>query len=276
MVPDAQKVIEILRKAAAEEIMPRFRNLTEHDIREKSPGNLVTTVDLAMEKRLAQSLKALAPESRIIGEESAHLDPGVLHDFSGEAPVWVIDPLDGTLNFTRSKPCFAVILAYCLNGRTLAGWIHDPISGTTAWAVDGKGAFIDEQPIKTAMIRPNITDMNASIGYTARKNLARLRKEGRAFDAPASVRYGSVGREYMDLASGKIHFAHYSRRLKPWDHAAGVLIHQEAGGFSALAPDRTPYQPSLGETTKKTALILTPDADSWELMYAIIKKAESS
>jgi fructose-1,6-bisphosphatase/inositol monophosphatase family enzyme len=79
------------------------------------------------------------------------------------------------------------------------------------------------------------------------------------------VRYGCVGREYMDLAGGALDFALYTR-LKPWDHAAGVLIHQEAGGFSRITDDGTSYQPAPG--IQQTTLLLAPDQAAWQALNA--------
>ena len=84
---------------------------------------------------------------------------------------------------------------------------------------------------------------------------------------PEIVRYGSVGREYMDLGVGAIHFAQYTR-LKPWDHAAGVLIHREAGGYSRLRRDRSPYrvEPYIVEET----LLLAPDEPTWRALDTML------
>jgi 3-hydroxyisobutyrate dehydrogenase len=85
--------------------------------------------------------------------------------------------------------------------------------------------------------------------------------------APAARRYGSAGREYMDLARGALDFASYAR-LKPWDHAAGVLIHREAGGFSALRSDGSPYRPA--PCIVEDTLLLAPDEGSWRRLHALL------
>ncbi len=136
MIPDSQSVIDAIRETAAIEIMPRFCSLSDSEIMEKGPGDLVTISDIESEKRLGRMLGRLAPECAVIGEESADKSPEQLKALSKAAPVWVIDPLDGTRNYARGIPCFAVIVAYCLGGRTMAGWIYDPIADVT---VGGRG-----------------------------------------------------------------------------------------------------------------------------------------
>ncbi len=96
---------------------------------------------------------------------------------------------------------------------------------------------------------------------------------------PHTLRYGCTGREYMDLGMGKLHFAYYAKRLKPWDHAAGVLIHLEAGGYSALCssplgssplvPGGSPYRPAPEVIT--ASLLMAPDKAGWEGLNALIE-----
>ena len=77
------------------------------------------------------------------------------------------------------------------------------------------------------------------------------------------MRYGCTGREYIDLGRGTLDFARY-QRLKPWDHAAGVLIHGEAGGFSALVEDERPYRPA--PPIMDDTVLLAPDEASWRAL----------
>lgn len=265
-IPDRDAVIGVIREAAAAEIMPRFRRLGEGDITEKSPGNLVTTADLESERRLSRALRELAPGSVAVGEEGVERDPESLRALSREAPVWIIDPLDGTHNFAHGKPCFAVIVAYSVGGETQAGWIHDPLADVTAWAAVGEGAWMiegkDRQRL-TAAAPAAISDMSGSLGHRLAK-----RMEGRNTAPARAVRYRCAGREYMDLARGELHFARYGGSLKPWDHAAGVLIHREAGGYGALIENRAPYSPGAGVRTE--TLLLAPDAACWDTLAAAL------
>ncbi len=265
MHPDIDRVPRIIRDTAAGEIMPRFRALAAGDVSEKRPGDLVTIADTGSEDRLAAALTALMPGSAVVGEEAADGDPDVLLALAGDAPVWVIDPLDGTRNFVDGKPCFAVIVAYCLGGRTLAAWIHDPVNDVTVWAADGEGAWIGDRRVRVAAPAP-IGEMSGSLGNRLRKRLREY--AGGAFAGARLVRYGCVGREYMDLAGGQLHFARYAGRIRPWDHAAGVLLHREAGGFSALVDKRSPYRPA--PRIVEGTLMLAPDEATWDALHRAI------
>ncbi len=94
------------------------------------------------------ALEALLPGSAVVGEEASEADPGRLAALSGEGPVWLVDPIDGTLNFVNEKPCFATIVALCIAGNTVEGWIHDPIADRTAWAARGEGAWIGGERVR--------------------------------------------------------------------------------------------------------------------------------
>src|ERR1700730_15726265 len=127
MLPDAEKVGRLIAEIAAAEVMPYFQKLGHGDITEKGPGDLVTVADVAAERRLSAVLTDLLPGSLVVGEEAAAADPGVLEALAGDAPVWVIDPIDGTANFAEGKPVFAVMVALVRRGETVMAWIHDPV-----------------------------------------------------------------------------------------------------------------------------------------------------
>ena len=137
--PDRYAVDRLIRQVAAAAILPRFRNLAEDDIREKKPGDLVTAADEDSERRLTAALPDLLPGSRVVGEEAASRDEGVMAALDGPDPVWVVDPVDGTHNFAHGKDRFAVIVALCQHGAVTAAWIHGPTDGTTVWAAPGQG-----------------------------------------------------------------------------------------------------------------------------------------
>ena len=270
-LPDSEDVIRIMERVAAREIVPRFRHLSDHDIAEKNPGDLVTTADIEAERALARELPPLVPESVVVGEEGAEEDPSVLEALAGERPVWLVDPIDGTNNFAHGKPCFAVIVALCQAGEVRAGWIHDPLGGLTAWAMAGEGAWIREKGgvrrLSAAAPAP-MAEMEGSLGSGLRKRLTAKRDAGEGEIPARMVRYRCVGQEYLDLARGRLHFARYGGRLKPWDHAAGVLIHREAGGFGALIEGQAPYSPRPGIV--RGTLLLAPDAAGWDALHRVM------
>src|SRR3954469_19899143 len=140
-VPDPDMVARLLREIALVEVLPRFRQLKSHEIREKSPGDFVTIADEAMEAALAPKLAALLPGSLLVGEEDCARDPTVIRRLASDQPVWVIDPVDGTANFAEGKEEFCTMMALVERDQVLGGWIYDPVTDTTSYAVKGGGAW---------------------------------------------------------------------------------------------------------------------------------------
>ena len=140
---DPQKVASILADVAAQEIVPRFRNLKHGDVRKKAGDETVTVADEAAERALTSRLTALLPGSVAVGEEGAAENPAVMDLLAGDAPVWVVDPIDGTRNFAAGKPEFAVMAALVTRNATLASWIYRPMSGASYVAERGAGAWLN-------------------------------------------------------------------------------------------------------------------------------------
>lgn len=234
-------VEELLRDVAEQEVMTRFGKLGEGDVRHKGEhGDLVTAADLEAENRIREGLLRLMPDSVVIGEEGCHKTPEILEQLNGERPVWVVDPVDGTRNFARGKPCFAVMCALIQGGETQMGWILDPISGACATTQKGQGAFVAGQKM-TIKAPDRIESLLGSVGERIQDRLKARADAGEAGLPGHYVRYHCVGREYMDLALGKLHFALYGGKLMPWDHAAGTLLVTEAGGFSRTVEAKEAY-----------------------------------
>lgn len=262
MIPDPERVAQIIRETAARELVPKFITLTSEEVGEKSPGDFVTAVDLAMEAALAKALVQVLPGSLVVGEEAVHDDRGVLAVLEGDAPVWVIDPLDGTGNFAQGLPIVAVIVALVIKGETVAGWIYDPLSDRMAIATHGAGAFLGDRRLKVA--RPG---EDRSLNGSIYGRFVRLSEPYRRIWGKGRGRLGNVfnarcvGQEYLARLKGRMHFGVYTR-MKPWDHAAGILMHQEAGGIARMG-DGTPYRPAEGGHV----CLLTPDEDLWQTMH---------
>ena len=254
-MPDTGRVAGILAEAAAEEVMPRFRNLASGDVHEKSPGELVTAADEAMERRLAPALRALIPGSMVVGEEGAAADPAVLSLLEGDEPVWLVDPLDGTANFAAGLPGFGVMVCLVVRAEPVAAGIHDPMSKGTLMAEAGSGAWLDGVRIR---LKPAVRDpLTASI--STRFFPAGLREAWEAASSTFENRGPSrcAARTYLELATGELDVAMYYRLL-PWDHAPGVLIHREAGGF-ATRLNGQPYSPLV----HSGGVFAGPDEEVW-------------
>ena len=253
---DPERVVALMRAVAKEAILPRFRNLKPGETREKGPNDLVTVADLESEKLLTAELVAMLPGSVVVGEEAVAASVAVLDRLEGEAPVWILDPVDGTLMFARGSEQFAVIVALVDRGRTVAGWILDPVGDHVLVAEEGAGAWLDGRRMRIAGGKPPAAMTGVAWGTAAlaKRVGARVGK---------SLAWGSAGRAYMALAAGELDFM-FARSLKPWDHAAGDLIHREAGGHAALF-DGTPYRP----VPLSTQFLAAPDLEGWTALRGI-------
>ncbi|MGA9858117.1 MAG: inositol monophosphatase family protein [Solirubrobacteraceae bacterium] len=217
-------------RAAAAELMARFGK-SQDGIRAKSgPTDLVSEADVAAEAAIRRVLAARRPDDAVLGEEGGESGHGELR--------WVIDPLDGTINFLFGVPQFAVSVACEDAGGALVGVVLDPVRGETFLA--------------TRSGRPQLN--GAEIAASVRDDLSRaLISTGFAYDAPVRARQAAVlsrvlprvrdirraGAAALDLAwcaCGR-YDGYYERGIKHWDHAAGGLIAARAGlAVEELAP----------------------------------------
>lgn len=263
MLPDIDAVTSLLRRAAAEAILPRFRRLERHEIREKGPGDLVTIADTDAERLLTGELRKLAPGSVVIGEEAAAADPDILRRLSGAAQVWVIDPVDGTANFAKGNANFAIIVALVEGGVVRAGWIHLPTEDKTFWAVEGQGAWHDATRLHLPPPPPLERMVGMASGVLPGRGRARKILDASDRVGP-TVNIGCSGKAYIELIQGRFHYAFFGRSM-PWDHAAGSLLYREAGGYGAFL-DGEPYTPLRADHP----LLLAPDRGSWERLRGIL------
>lgn len=259
----ASEIAGLLREAGQAEILPRFRRLAGGDIRTKSgPLDLVTEADEAAERRLSAELSARYPKALILGEEAAAADPGLLTRMLEAELCFVLDPVDGTANFAGGVPLFGVMLAAVHHGETIAGWIHDPMGDDTAIALRGEGAWIEapsghRMDCRVAAPAPLSRMVGAiSWGFLPPERKAHLLP--RLSQLAGTLNFRCAAHEYRLAATGGLHALVYNK-LMPWDHAAGALLHAEAGGHSAQF-DGSAYSPR-----KHTGgLICAPDAAGWQ------------
>ncbi|HKT18250.1 MAG TPA: inositol monophosphatase family protein [Stellaceae bacterium] len=260
---DCETVANLIRETAHTLIMPRFRALDSGDIREKKPGDLVTIADIETERALTRRLGDIAAGVQVIGEEGVAEDPQRLALLSLDEPVWIIDPVDGTANFARGEPGFAVIVALARQGAVQSGWIYDPVNDRMIHAARGEGAWSEGRRLAVAAELP--ADQITGSAYGRAKSGQRAAKALSASDRIRAVENrGSSGLEYIALAEGRSQFSLHSRSL-PWDHAAGMLIVSEAGGQAAFL-DGTPYDARIPDRP----LLAAASAAGWRAVSEII------
>ncbi|MGW0853975.1 inositol monophosphatase family protein [Streptomyces sp. NPDC002690] len=226
-------VEEAVRAAVAAEITPRHRKLAADDIIEKNgPHDLVTSADREAEKYLTAALSRILPGSVVVGEEAVHADPAVYGALSGDAPVWIVDPVDGTRQFVRGEAGFCTLVALAHHGELIASWTYAPVLQQMAVAVRGRGATLNGKPLRSGSPEPGAV-LRVAMSHPdftteeQKRALLGLRTEG--IEARAC---GSAGLEYLAVARGDLDGLAFNWEFA-WDHAAGLLLVAEAGGSHA-------------------------------------------
>lgn len=196
-----------------------------NEIREKSPGNLVTEADLQSEKIILEFLFRHFPDHQILAEESGQsLHPS---DF-----VWAVDPLDGTTNYAHHYPMAAVSIGLIYKLEPILGVVYNPFTEELFEAAKGLGAKLNERPIGVSTIA-NLSDALLATGFaydrreTPDNNYAEF---CRFTDLTQGVRRaGAASLDLAYVACGRLD-GYWERGLKPWDMAAGAVLVNESGG----------------------------------------------
>ena len=214
-VIDILPFAEGLAHQAGEILMGYYGQI--HQIEYKSPGDVVTEADKASEQFVTETIQAKYPKHSILGEEYGL-------SVANTEYCWAIDPLDGTANYAKHFPVFAVSISLLKSGNPLLGVIHDPVSNRTFTAVSGAGARLNGTLIQVNS-SPSITP-DGLFSFSSRNMKARLSfmqyiSKGRNLGS-AALHLCSVAAGYMD---GSLDFG-----TKLWDVAAGAVILTEAGG----------------------------------------------
>lgn len=231
-------VLTVIEDAALRAVLPRYQSLAAHQIDAKAADDVVTIADKEAELILAEGLAKILPEATIVGEEAAHADPALL-DRLGDALCWIIDPIDGTNNYAAGKMPFGIMVSLSQNGETIAGWIYDPMSPRLCHAHLGQGAFVGDYRITartTGQVPPIAAISLVFMDQSKREAMkAHIAPHYSLVDIPRCA-----AEQYPRLVLGTNDVSIFERTLA-WDHAAGVLFVNEAGG-KAARPDGRPYR----------------------------------
>lgn len=223
------ELLALMRFAAEKAVLPRWRNLATGEIEEKAKDDLVTIADREVEAFLSEALARLAPGVAVVGEEAAAADPAIL-ELLGSA-CWIIDPIDGTSNFASGQGHFAIMVALADGGETLAGWIYDPRRDRLCRARKGEGSFVDGERIASRPSGAEPPVLSAMTRFMRADQRQLFEREVLPHYTPGDAP-GCAGEEYPLVTFGGHDIAIYERTL-PWDHAAGCLFLNEAGGMCA-------------------------------------------
>lgn len=266
-------VARILANVAADVVMPRWRNLGDGDISEKTgPADIVTIADREAELALAAKLQGLLPGSVVVGEEAVAADAAVIQKLKGTGPTWVIDPIDGTSAFAAGEPEFALMVALVEEGKPRVGWIYAPAIAQLTCGGPAHGTWQGRRgDVLQKLPQPRVPGtIGEMVGLLGKRNISDARraelqaKEGhfRGLDAVTCA-----GIDYARIARGQAHFALYSKS-EPWDHLPGLAI-LSAHGFHAAKHDGSPYRP--GDNTG--GLLVAPDVKVFDAIRSVLLDA---
>jgi len=230
LVPVAQT---LAREAGALILDGRRRHVSVAATK-SSAQDVVTAMDLASEALLRRRLAELRPDDGILGEEEG-FQPGT------SGVTWVVDPIDGTVNYLYGLPAYAVSVAAVstpdgsgapdpATWTVLAGCVFAPEDGRTYTAGRGLGAWLDGRALRANAARPLIDSLvGTGFGYTASRRTSQARIVAELLPQVRDIRrVGSAALDLCTLAAGGLDL-YYERGLQPWDLAAGALVAQEAG-----------------------------------------------
>ena len=222
--------INLITKACMKASKPLIRDFGEIEnlqVSTKGPGDFVTSADRRTEKILIEELQKAHPDYGIITEESGEINKSNLKNR------WIIDPIDGTMNFLNGIPQFAISIGYEEYGEVKCGVIFNPITNEMFLAEKGNGSYLNNSRIRVSNKKKikdsllvtggpkqasKIKDKIFSEYISVSKNVSNIRK------------FGSAALDMAYVACGRFD-GYWQRELNYWDIAAGIIIIKEAGGF---------------------------------------------
>lgn len=199
-------------------------------IREKGPKDLVTEADFASQRAIRQIVLSAFPDHQFLGEEYDSNDDRAVSESADAVYRWIVDPLDGTLNYIRGMPSYSVSVALERSGELLAGVVFDPMLDECFKAAPGRGAFLNERPIHATRCR-SLRDAMVAVSFSANvpRGSIEVSRFVEAIHSAQSVRRtGSAALNLCYVGAGRLD-AYFASSIQSWDVAAGVLIAREAG-----------------------------------------------
>ena len=223
--------INVMLKAcskASKVLIRDFGEIEKLQVSLKGPGDFVTASDKKVEKILIEELEKARPNYSILSEEAGEIKK------NDQEFRWIIDPIDGTLNFLHGIPHFAISIALEHQGKIISGVIFDPIKNELFSAEKGNGSYLSNQRMRVSS-RKNLKD---SILFTGGpkfdskdrdKSFKEYMKISETVMAPIR-KLGSASLDMAYVAAGRCD-VFWQRNLNYWDIAAGIILISEAGGF---------------------------------------------
>ncbi len=209
--PNLNIMIKASEKAS-KVLIRDFGEIEKLQVSKKGPTDFVTNSDFKVEKIIIEELKKAKPNYSIISEEKG------IENNKDKNNTWIIDPIDGTINFLHGIPHFAISIALRSENQIISGLIFDPIKNEIFYAEKNNGAFFNNQRIRVSK-KNNLDDCLFATGGKIKDNLdLQYRKSG---CAALDMAYVSSGR----------YDGYFQNNLNLWDIAAGIILIKEAGGI---------------------------------------------
>jgi myo-inositol-1(or 4)-monophosphatase len=256
MIKAAQKAGRMLKRD--------FGEVERLQVSVKGPANFVTAADHRAEEIVREELERARPGYGFLGEE------GGAREGSDKTHRWIVDPLDGTLNFLHSIPHFAISIGLEREGTIIAGIVYNPANDELFTAERGKGAFLNDQRLRVAA-RKRLADavVACALPHPSRGDVELTRSEHITVQERVAGlrRFGAAALDLAWVAAGRLD-AYWERGLSPWDMAAGIALVREAGGFVTDLNGR--------EDMIKTGGILAANEDIHREMLRALRDAQNA
>jgi myo-inositol-1(or 4)-monophosphatase len=219
-------VMAAAARKAGRGLIRDFGEVENLQVSQKGPSDFVSTADLKSEKILKAELEKARPGWGFLMEESEPVEGDGRHR-------WIVDPLDGTLNFLHGIPHFCISVALERDGEIIAGVVYEPLRDEEYWAEKGGGAFVSDRRLRVSG-RRNLTEAviatGIPFGARASNPAYHTSLQKVAAETAGIRRFGAAALDLAYVAAGRFDgFWEYGR--KPWDIAAGILLVREAGGY---------------------------------------------
>ena len=257
--------INLITKAcmkASRSLIRDFGEIENLQVSSKGPGDFVTSADKRTERILIDELQKAHPEYGIITEET-----GVINK-SNFKNRWIIDPIDGTMNFLNGIPQFAISIGYEEEGEILCGVIFNPIMNELFCAEKGNGAYLNNSRIRVSN-KKKITDALLVTGGPKGASKIKDKIYSEYINVSNNVsnvrKFGSAALDMAYVACGRFD-GYWQRELNYWDIAAGIIILKEAGGFISF------FEEDINAPIKKN--ILATNSSIHEQLKDLIDKKD--
>ncbi|HVH79700.1 MAG TPA: inositol monophosphatase family protein [Stellaceae bacterium] len=221
-------VINVMTAAAlkaARGLIRDFGEVEQLQVSIKGPADFVSAADIKADRTLKAELSRARPGYGLLFEESGAAEGDGRHR-------WIVDPLDGTMNFLHGIPHFAISIGLERDGEIIAGVVYEPTRDELYWAEKGAGAYLNDRRLRVSA-RRQIGEALIATGMAPRDRTNSMHSSVRgAVTAQAAGvrRFGAAALDLAYVAAGRLE-AFWEFGLKPWDFAAGMLLVREAGGY---------------------------------------------